>query len=156
MIIIYHPINKTFHAIKTAEVVRNVEIYETISCNGAVGYTSGSHLWIRDAKDNRGFPVERSASRQNLLTLFDYEDLIQSKILLIQSTECRAGKETVGILPSVSHMIEGDLGKSIVTGASPTHVVTKSSSFSAMRWEKAGKASSVRGSEVLIVRHRNI
>lgn len=83
---IYHPIKKTFHAIHTAEVVRNVEIFETISNNGAVGYTSGSHLWIRDKKDSRGFPVERSVSRQNFLTLFDYEDLIQSKILLVSNT----------------------------------------------------------------------
>jgi len=107
---IYHPIKKTFHAINTAEVVRNVEIYETISCNGAVGYTSGSHLWIRDKHDDRGFPVERSASRQNFLTLLNYENLIQSKILLVQNT---------GELGDVMRIEMAD-GHIYATGDSPT------------------------------------
>lgn len=83
---LYHPIRKTFHKIKTAKVIKNVEIWETLADNGSLGFSSGSHLLIENIDDEKGLSVDKYAVRQNVLSLINCETLSESKITFSKNT----------------------------------------------------------------------
>ncbi len=78
---LFHPITKTFHAIKSLEIIENVAIFETVAANGARSYSSESHKLIRDRSDDLGQVVTEFKNGTPLLTLINGE-LKESKFII--------------------------------------------------------------------------
>lgn len=82
---LWHPIQRTFHRIKSLRIIRNVAIWELVTQFGAVGYSSASHPIIRDAADVKGLPIGKMQKQMNVLGL-DGVDLVKTKCLIAQNT----------------------------------------------------------------------
>lgn len=78
---LFHPITKTFHEIKSLEIIENVAIFETLAANGASSHSSESHKLIRDRSDDVGQFVTKFKNGTPLLTLINGE-LKESKFII--------------------------------------------------------------------------
>lgn len=66
--LLFHPVWRTFHKIRSARVVRDQPIWELRTTNGAGGFSSFSHPIIRYQTDTKGIPVSRLGIGERVLT----------------------------------------------------------------------------------------
>ncbi len=82
---IFNPVAGTFHEIKTLRHIPGVEIHKLSTANGAICYSSDSHLVLEDSRDRRRRPVSEFDVGEEILT-FKGEAVFGSRLTAVDST----------------------------------------------------------------------
>jgi hypothetical protein len=89
---LWHPLLRRFFKVRHAELVRDQPIWECVTSNGAVGYSSFRHPVIRNVSDASGLAVSRINAGQSVLT--DIE-LQSQKAFVAYSADTKARGDVV-------------------------------------------------------------
>lgn len=82
---LWNPLTKSLQKVRSVEIVENQPIWEAVTKNGASGFCSPTHPFIRSASDGKGTAVQCLKEKQKTLTC-SFGEVKQSQLITVRNT----------------------------------------------------------------------